>query len=67
MNRIIKDTTVKRHHYDDRAQLRRHLSEFIDTYNIGRRLKTLGCLAPYEFICKHWTIDPERFVLDPIQ
>ncbi|MGB3833567.1 MAG: IS481 family transposase, partial [Mesorhizobium sp.] len=35
-------------------------------YNFGRRLKTLKGLTPYEFICKRWTIEPERFNLNPI-
>ena len=29
-------------------------------------MKTLGGLTPYEFICKRWTIKPERFIFDPI-
>jgi len=33
MNRTIKEATVKRYHYDDHEQLRRHLDLFIDTYN----------------------------------
>jgi transposase InsO family protein len=66
MNRTIKDATVKRYHYDDHAQLRRHLADFIDAYNFGRRLKTLKGLTPYEFICKCWTSQPERFKLDPL-
>jgi hypothetical protein len=37
-----------------------------DTYNYGRRLKTLAGLTPYEFICKRWTIEPEKFMLNPI-
>lgn len=65
MNRTIKDATVKRFHYDDHAQLRRHLADFIDGYNFGRRLKTLRGLTPYEFIVKCWTSEPERFTLDP--
>ena len=67
MNRTIKDATVKRYHYDDHAQLRRHLADFIDAYNFGRRLKTLRGLTPYEFICKCWTSEPERFKLGPLQ
>jgi transposase InsO family protein len=67
MNRTIKDATVKRYHYDDHAQLRRHLADFIDAYNFGRRLKTLKGLSPYEFICKCWTSQPERFKLNPLQ
>lgn len=65
MNRTIKDT-VKRFHYDDHAQLRRHLADFIDAYNFGRRLKTLKGFTPYEFICKQWTSEPKRFRLNPI-
>ena len=36
------------------------------TYNSARRLKTLGSLTPYEYICKIWTSAPDRFILDPI-
>ena len=65
MNRTIKEATVKRFHYDDHQQLTRHLSDFINAYNYGRRLKTLKGLTPYEFICKCWTKEPERFSLNP--
>jgi len=33
----------------------------------ARRLKTLKGLTPYEFICKRWTSEPDRFMLDPLQ
>lgn len=66
MNRTIKEATVKRYHYEDHRQLRRHLADFIDAYNFARRLKTLKGLTPYEFICKQWTIEPKQFKLDPI-
>ena len=66
MNRIIKDATVKRFHYDDHDQLRQQLGDFMAAYNFGRRLKTLNGLTPYEFICKSWTSDPNRFKLNPI-
>ena len=66
MNRTIKDATVKRFHYDSHDQLRRHLQDFIDAYNFGRRLKTLKGLTPYEFICKQWTSEQDRFIIDPI-
>ena len=67
MNRTIKDATVKRFHYDSHDQLRQHLQDFIDAYNFGRRLKTLKGLTPYEFICKQWTSQPDRFIINPIQ
>ena len=66
MNRTIKEATVKRFHYDDHDQLRRHLADFVLAYNFGRRLKTLNGLTPYEHICKCWTNEPERFTLNPI-
>jgi transposase InsO family protein len=67
MNRTIKEATVHRYHYDNHEQLRRHLDDFVSAYNFGRRLKTLKGLTPYEFICKTWTSQPERFNLDLLQ
>ena len=66
MNRTIKDATVKRFHYDTHEQLRRHLDDFVTAYNFARRLKTLRGLSPYEYICKIWTSEPERFTLNPL-
>ena len=66
MNRTIKDATVKRYHYDSHRQLKAHLTDFIDAYNFGKRLKTLKGLAPYEYIRKVWTHEPERFRINPI-
>jgi len=65
MNRTIKEATVKRYHYDSHEQLTAHLHDFIDAYNYGRRLKTLKGLTPFEYICKIWTAEPERFTLNP--
>ena len=66
MNRTIKEATVQRYHYDDHQQLRRHLDTFVAAYNFGRRLKTLKGLTPYEFICKAWQTEPDRFTLNPL-
>ena len=67
MNRTIKDATVKRYHYESHDQLVRHLADFVAAYNYARRLKTLNGLTPYEFVCKPWTTEPERFRLNPLQ
>ena len=67
MNRTIKEATVNRYHYDSHSTLQTHLHDFILAYNFARRLKTLKALSPYEYLCKIWTIEPERFILDPIQ
>jgi transposase InsO family protein len=66
MNRTIKEATVKRFHYETHDQLRRHLADFVAAYNFARRLKTLKGLTPYEFICKAWAKEPERFSLNPL-
>jgi transposase InsO family protein len=66
MNRTIKDATVKRYFYETHDQLRVHLRDFVDAYNFARRLKTLRGLTPYEFVCKAWTSEPQRFKLNPI-
>ncbi|MGH6834903.1 MAG: hypothetical protein ACREC9_04965, partial [Methylocella sp.] len=36
-------------------------------YNFAKRLKTLKGLTPYEYICKIWTNEPDRFKVDPFQ
>lgn len=63
---IRGEATVKRYHYDSHAQLRSHLADFLAAYNFARRLKTLSGLTPYEYVCKIWTLEPERFILNPI-
>ena len=66
MNRTIKEATVRRYYYDSHDRLRTHLANFLDAYNFARRLKTLNGLSPYEYICKLWTEQPDRFRIDPI-
>jgi hypothetical protein len=66
MNRTIKEATVKRFYYETHDQLRGHLGDFINACNFARRLKTLNGLTPYEYICKIWTKEPERFNLASI-
>lgn len=66
MNRTIKEATVKRFQYENYDQLHTHLADFMAAYNFARRLKTLGGLTPYEYICKIWTSEPDRFILEPI-
>ena len=67
MSRTLKEATVQRYHYGSHDQLERHLADFVAAYNFGRRLKTLRGLTPYEFICKRWTAEPQRFRLNPLQ
>jgi len=66
MNRTIKEATVRRYHYENHQQLKNHLADFINAYNFARRLKTLKGLTPYEYICKIWSTDPQRFTSNPL-
>ena len=67
MNRTIKDATVKHFHDEVHDQLRSQLTDFINAYDFGRRLKTIKALTPDEVIWKSWTTEPQRFNLNPIQ
>ena len=67
MNRTIKDATVKRFHYETDDELGAHLADFVSAYNFAKRLKTLKGFTPYEYICRVWTKEPERFTLNPLQ
>src|SRR5690606_9692850 len=65
MNRTIKEATVKRFYYETHNELREHLANFVAAYNFAKRLKTLQGLTPYEFICKCWIKEPQRFTSNP--
>ena len=67
MTRTIKEVTVKRYNYHSHDQLKAHLQTFLMAYNFARRLKTLKGLTPYEYICKIWTNEPERFKINTAQ
>ena len=51
MNRIINETTVKLYHYGAHDQLKQHLQDFLDAFNLTKRLKTP---TPYEEIIEGW-------------
>ena len=66
MIRTLKDATVHCYYYETHEQFKEHLELYILAYNIGRRLKTLKGLAPFEFICRRWLIEPpDRFTVSP--
>jgi transposase InsO family protein len=65
MNRAQKEATVKRYHYNTRDQLEIHVSDVVGTYNHARRLKPLNGLTPFEDICKIWTREPEKVMVNP--
>lgn len=66
MKRTIKDATVKRYHYDNHDQPRRHPRRL--RLNIQLRPPSQDPQRPHilEFICKVWSSEPERFTRNPI-
>ena len=67
MNRTIKDATVKKYYYQSHDELKKHLHTFLMAYNFAKRLKTLKGMTAYEYVCKIWTNEPERFKINPHQ
>ena len=65
MNRTIKEATVKRYYYASHDQLKVHMHSFLMACNFARCLKTLKGLTPYEYVCKIWINEPERFNVNP--
>lgn len=67
MNRTFKDATVKKYYYQTHEPLKSHMHGFLMAYNFAGRLKTLKGLSPYEYVCKIWTHEPERLIVNPHQ
>jgi hypothetical protein len=43
-----------------------HLADFMAAYKFARRLQNLKGFTPYEYICKIWSSEPDRSILNPI-
>jgi hypothetical protein len=67
MDRILKEKTVKRYHYQTHHLLRQHLLNFINAYDFAKRLKAFKGLMLYEFIIKIWQKHLNCFKIDPNQ
>ncbi len=61
MNRTLKEATVKTYYYATHEQLCRHLEDFLNAYNFGKRLKTLQGLTPWQFILEQQKINFQLF------
>ena len=64
MNRMLKEATTKRFHYETTEQLNTHLQTFLQVYNFAKRLRRLKGFTPYEFICAEWKKNPSTFYQD---
>lgn len=65
MNRTLKLATVHRYYYDTHQLLQEHLQTFLMAYNLAKRLKNLGDLTSYEYICWQWQMQPGLFLQNP--
>jgi len=65
MVRTIKEATVKSFHYASIQELRRHVGDWLITYNFAKQLKALRWRT--QVICEAWTKDPLIFKIDPHQ
>lgn len=63
-NRMIKEATVQRFHYQAKDEFNEHLQAFLLAYNQAKRLKTLRGLTPHEFICAQRQKSPTIFTRD---
>ena len=63
---VVPGGGINRFYYQNHDQLRRPLSDFVSAYNFARRLKPLRSLTPFEFICKIWMTEPNRFTSNPL-
>lgn len=55
MIHTLKDAPVHRFYYESYKEFKEHLDVYLLAFNVGRRLKTLKRLTPFEFICRRWS------------
>ena len=65
MNGTIKESTLKKFHYDSIDQFSTSLATFINYYNFKKPLKALKRISPYDFVLIKWKKNPKLFNRDP--
>jgi transposase InsO family protein len=64
-NKILKQHTTKRYHYENIEELKQHLFAFVLYYNHQRPLKALKYKSPYDILIQYYTSNPELFRINP--
>jgi transposase-like protein len=64
-NKMIKNYTTKRYHYENIEELKKHLMAFILYYNFKKPLKSLKYMAPYDIILNYYQTHPNAFNHNP--
>jgi transposase-like protein len=61
----VRHREVQSFQFRTRAEARQRAQTFLAAYRFGRRLKSLGGMTPYAFLCKLWSQNPQRFWANP--
>jgi hypothetical protein len=62
---LLKASSERSARLRTRRDIEAQFQAFLSSYNFSRRLKKVGGLTPFEFICKAWQQTPAQFHADP--
>ncbi|MBF0273827.1 MAG: IS481 family transposase [Nitrospinae bacterium] len=65
MNQTIKNATIKMFEYETVEQFKLNLEDFLNWYNMAKKLKALKRKAPYDFIIEQYKLNPKIFNKKP--
>jgi len=66
MNGAIKESTLKRFHYNSIKHFSTSLASFLNYYNFKKPLKSLKRISPYDFVLQKWKENPKLFHRNPL-
>jgi transposase InsO family protein len=64
-NKLLKNNTTKKYHYESPEQLKHHLMTFLLYYNHQKKLKSLKFISPYDKLIQEYKIKPHLFTINP--
>jgi len=64
-NKMLKEATIKKYHYENVDYLKAHLQIFLLYYNFQKQLKALKYKTPWQMIEECYDLEPERFSRNP--
>jgi transposase-like protein len=64
-NRTIKEETIRKYHYGNIEQLKKHIYDFVLAYNCAKKLKSLKFITPYEKISLEYQQNSKLFKKNP--
>lgn len=64
-NKMLKEATIKKYHYENIESLKAHLQTFLLYYNFQKPLKSLKYKNPWQIIEECYNLNPEYFLYKP--